>query len=57
MHDPATKGLLFLILLALVLSAFMMLVQPSRAGDGEVGRYAIAAYGYSTPFYKKWNGE
>ena len=46
MHDKTTKGLLFLIFLALVLNAFVLLVRPSRAADGQVGRYAVSAYGF-----------
>jgi len=47
MRDRTTKALLFLIFLALVLNAFVMLVRPSEAADEgtQVGRYAISAYG------------
>ena len=51
MHDRTTKGLLFLVLLALVFNAFVMLVTPGRAADegAQVGRYAIVSYGFFNP--------
>lgn len=39
MHDRTTKGLLFLIFLALVFNAVVMLVRPA-------GRYSIASRAY-----------
>ena len=46
MRDLTTKALLFLIFLALVFNAFVTLVRPSRAADGQAGRYAIVSYYY-----------
>jgi len=46
MRDRTTKVLLLLIFLALVLNAFIMLARPGLADGGQLGRYAIVAYGY-----------
>ena len=48
MGDRATKLLLLLVFLALVCNAFLMVARPVGA-QGQVGRYAIAAYGYYHP--------
>jgi hypothetical protein len=46
MGDRTTKLLLLLIFLALVFNAFVMLAHPTQAQGGQVGRYAISAWGY-----------
>lgn len=45
MRDRTTKVLLFLVFLALVLNAFVMLARPSRA-DLQIGQWQISAWAY-----------